>query len=75
VIVFVFGGVADSGRDLTTAALLSAGQQVYEACSRLRLRARRVRNSLSTGSLVARVPLVMEVNLSVPAKTGPEFIA
>jgi hypothetical protein len=31
VIVFVFGGVTDSGRDLMAAALLSAGQQVYEA--------------------------------------------
>lgn len=31
VIVFVFGGVAGSGRDLITAALMSAGQQVYKA--------------------------------------------
>ena len=31
VIVFVFGGVAGSGRDLITAGLLAAGQQVYKA--------------------------------------------
>jgi energy-coupling factor transport system substrate-specific component len=31
VIVFVFGGVAGSGRDLLTAALLSTGQQIYKA--------------------------------------------
>jgi energy-coupling factor transport system substrate-specific component len=31
VIVGVFGGVAGSGRDLITAALLSAGQQIYKA--------------------------------------------
>lgn len=31
VIVFVFGGVAGSGRDLVTAALLSAGQQIWKA--------------------------------------------
>jgi energy-coupling factor transport system substrate-specific component len=31
VIVFVFGGVAGSGRDLITAGLLSTGQQIYKA--------------------------------------------
>jgi energy-coupling factor transport system substrate-specific component len=31
VIIFVFGGVAGSGRDLITAGLLSMGQQIYKA--------------------------------------------
>lgn len=31
VIVFAFGGVAGSGRDLLTAALIGSGQQVYKA--------------------------------------------
>lgn len=31
VIVFVFGGVAGSGRDLITAGFLSTGQQIYKA--------------------------------------------
>lgn len=31
VIVFVFGGVAGSGRDLLTAGLISTGQQIYKA--------------------------------------------
>lgn len=31
VIVFVFGGVAGSGRDLITAGLISTGQQIYKA--------------------------------------------
>ena len=31
VIIFVFGGVAGSGRDLITAGLLSTGQQIYKA--------------------------------------------
>lgn len=31
VIVFVFGGVAGSGRDLITAGLMSTGQQVFKA--------------------------------------------
>jgi energy-coupling factor transport system substrate-specific component len=31
VIVFVFGGVAGSGRDLMTAVLLGTGQQIYNA--------------------------------------------
>lgn len=31
VIVFVFGGVAGSGRDIITAVLISSGQQIYKA--------------------------------------------
>ncbi len=31
VIVLVFGGIAGSGRDLITAGLISAGQQIYKA--------------------------------------------